>query len=419
MKYAFIELSLHQQIDRPLLKALLFERKEKNSFGLIINKSLITSSYYEELLFQLIDGKYSISYVNDENQDEYKIFENKYPFANINEYMKKFNNLPIKITYLEKLVNSFDEVSELVNYFTSQEDEEIAYLNNFTYSNLLKRGKLANHLETGCINIKEKISNILSEDIAEVSFTVENFYENIGLNTVPVKFIAKLKDFIDDFIDFNRSQSQLSKANVSFANNCVKTTIHLPKTTTVKDNVEYFANNVKNINNDNISDIVITNDNMNIYQSITEILKISDINDLKIDVKGFDISVKIDKKDSIKLEKKVLSYKQQIRSAQEIDFKKFVIPYEVNTYNNSFIAIDENLNHYTYYISPEIFEDLWVVKDKFIPMNAKELEKMLKDENEVNFKTFKKHWIEVEGKYRNSTVADTSKIIYVIASEID
>lgn len=419
MKYAFIGLSLHQQTDRPLLKALLFERKEKNSFGLIINKSIITSSYYEDLLFKLIDGKYSISYVNDEYQDEYKIFENKYPFENINEYINKFNNLPVKITYLEKLVNSFDEVSEIVDYFTSNENEEIAYLNNFTYSNLLKRGKLANILQVESTNIKEKISNILAEDITDISFTVENLYQNIGLNTVPVKFITKLKDFIDDFIDFNRSQSQLSKANVSFANNCVKTTIHLPKTSSVKDNVEYFASNVRNIKNSDIDDIIITDDNMNMYQSITEILQISDINELKIDIKGFDTSVKIDKKYSMKLEEKVSSYKEQKRTEQTVDFKKYVIPYEVNTYNNSFIAIDENLTHYTYYILPEIFDDLWVVKDKFIPMNAKELETMLKDENEVTFKSFKKHWIEVEGKYRNSTVADISKIIYVISSEID
>ncbi len=418
MKYAYISFNLWQQLEVPLLKAVLFERKEKNTFGLIINKSISTSEYYEDLLFQLIDGKYAISYVDETDKYKNNIFEFNYPFENIKEYMNKLTDLPVKVSYFEKLVNTYEEVSEVITMFSDEEQESVAYINSFQYSRLLRNGKLVQDLTIQELNLKETASIFLSEDITELSFTIENLYNNMGLNNVPIEFLMKLKDLYDSFIDFNKSSFQMSKANVSFVNNCVKTTIHLPKTTYVNEKIETFSKSISKITTDELADIEVKEENVILYNSIVELLDIYNVNDLKIDVLDTDISVSLTQEESVKLEKKVSNYKELIKNTQNSDFVKYVIPYEINTYSNSFMALDEHLNHYTYYIAEDSLEELWVIKDKIINMNAKELEQSLKDENDITFKTFKKHFVSIEGKYRSKSSADVSKINYVIASEI-
>lgn len=418
MKYAFISFALWQRAERPLLKAIVFERKEKNTFGLFINQSIATSAYYEDLLFHLIDGKYTITYVDDEANEQNEIFEYNYPFENIKQYIGKFNKLPVKVNYFEQYVNTFAEVNEIIERFSDTPMQSVNYIDTFQYSKLLKKGKLIQQPVCEEVDLEQKIRRILSEDIAEISFTIENEYQTMGLQNIPLQFLMKLKSFYDELIDFAQSPFQMSKANIAFVNNCIKTTIHLPKTEQVNEKINNFSNKVSKITRDKIHDVEVESANYSLYTSIIELMKNTDIKDLKIDIGGTDTSIEISKKVAIDLEKKVSIFKEQINNAEKTEFVKYVIPYEINTYNNSFMALDENMKHFTYYVGEESFNELWVVKDKIIQMNAKELEKVLLEDKDISFKTFKQHWISVEGKYRSRSTADVSKIQYVIASDI-
>ncbi len=418
MKYANINFSLEGFEHEPLLQAILFERKEKNSFGLMLNNSLTMSSFYEELLFQIIDGKYSISYVED-NKDKHDIYEFNYPFENIKEYKKVFDDLPVKIFYYEKIINNIEDTREIINEFSNNENENIAFINEFQYSKLLLRGKLTNDLIKSTININEKFTSYLAEDITNISLTIENFYENINLQSVPFKWLTQIEDIFRGLIDFSGSPTQLAKGNLAFANNCIKTTINLPKTEFVDDKINFLSESVEKIAIDQIQELEITSENLYIYQSIIDILQITDVNDLKINIEEHDVSINIKEEASETLKEKVSIYKREVQEELAANFTKYIIPYELNTYNNSFIAIDQELNRYTYYIPDELFDDLMTIKNKFINMNAKVLEDTLKDENnDVTFDSFKQNWVEIEGKYRSTLTADVSKITYLITSDL-
>lgn len=418
MKYAIISFQLWQKLEKPLLKAMLFERKEKHTFGLFINQSIATTSYYEDLLFQLLDGKYSLSYVDSEANEQNKIFEYDYPFENIKKYISSFNELPVRVNYVEKNINTFTEVNELIAKFSDEPVQSISYIDTFQYSKLLKKGKLIQEPILAEVNLEQKIRQILNEDIAEISFTIENEYQTMGLQNIPLQFLMKLKSFFDELIDFGQSSFQMSKANIAFVNNCIKTTIHVPKTEQANEKIINFSNKLSKINRDKIHEVEVKSENYSLYTSIIELMRNTDINDLKIDIAGTETSIEISKKIAVDLEKKVSIFKEQIKNAEKTEFVKYVIPYEINTYNNSFMALDENMKHFTYYVNEESFNELWVVKDKIIQMNAKELEKVLLEDKDISFKTFKQHWVSVAGKYRSRSTADVSKIEYVIASDI-
>ena len=299
MRYAILNLKL-KITNSPVLTALVFERREKNTFGLMFNRSIKKSLHYEKQLLKIIDGKYNITSVENEESTTTN-FNFKYPFENIKEYKNSFTFTPIDMEYEEKQVNTVEELNSILTKFSSQEEEEVAYLDDFTYGSLFSRGSLNRTLNIERINIKEKIAMYLSNDVKSIIFTIENMYKNIGLDTVPMTLINKLSDLINNLVDSSSiPESQLSKVNLAFVDNCIKTTIHLPKTESVKEKVNHFGNSVHKIKT---NDVDVNIDNQNIYSNIVELLNNASIDELKIEID--DTVYKINEKESNELSEKV------------------------------------------------------------------------------------------------------------------
>jgi len=411
MRYAVLNLKF-KSTNASILDALIFERKEKNTFGLMFNRSKKKSSHYEKQLLQIIDGKYNFTSV-DNDKSNITSFNFKYPFENIKSYVDSFTFTPISMDYEERQVNSVEDALALISKFSDNEVEEVAYIDNFNYGNLLSRNNLNVAIRTENINIQDKIRTYLSNDVRTVTLTVENIYKSIGLDTMPATLIGKLNDLINDFVDSaSIPASQLSKVNLAFVNNCVKTVIHLPKTEPVNSKVHHFGNSVNQIKT---NDVEVNVDNQNIYSNIVELLKNSSIDELKIEID--DAVYEINEKESNELSEKVQRYKKDTRESYKSDFSKYIIPYEYNTYSNSFMGIDRDLNIHVYYVDDEILDELWVLKDKIIETNAREVLEQLNNE-EINFTDFRDNIIQIEGKYRSKSSADVTNIIYVISSDV-
>lgn len=81
------------------------------------------------------------------------------------------------------------------------------------------------------------------------------------------------------------------------------------------------------------------------------------------------------------------------------------------------MGIDKNLNIHVYYVDDNILNELWVIKDKIIETNAREVLEQLEKE-EIKFTDFRNNIIKIEGKYRSKSSADVTNIIYVIPSDV-
>lgn len=404
MKYAVLNLKLRSN-NSPILNALLFERNDQNTFGLMFNRSIKKSLHYEKQLLQIIDGKFNFTSVENDDS-KLKVFNFKYPFENIKEYIKNFSFTPIMMEYEEKQANKIEDLTLIINKFSQSEVEDIAYIESFQYGSLFERKHLNITLVTEHININDKIRTYLSNDVKTITFTIENLYKNIGLDTIPMMLINKLHNLVNMLVDSSLiPENQLSKVNLAFVNNCVKTVIHLPKTDDVSSKVSHFSNTISEIQTNSIS---VNTGNQYICTNIYELLKNSSIDELKIivdDNQVFDIN----KKQSQELASKIEVYKQEVREASRSEFSKSVIPYEYNTYTNSFMGIDDNFNIYIYYVKDEILNQLWVIKDKIIDANAKTILEHLKSK-EKKFTDFKKNIITIQGKYRSKSTADVENM---------
>lgn len=411
MRYAVVNFKLKSN-NISILNALIFERKEKNTFGLMFNRSIKKSLHYEKQLLKLLDGKYGFMSVVNGNS-ETKVFNLKYPFENIKEYIDNFNFTPIQMDYEEKQANSISDVDSILEKFTTNDIEDIAYIDNFNYGSLFKSNSLNITLNIDRVNVKEKVKYYLLNDVRTVAFTIENLYNNMGLDVVPVKLIKKLNDLINDLVNSATiSESQLSKVNLAFINNCVKTVIHLPKTEDVNSNVHHFSNTINRIPTNTVE---LNVDNQNIYSNIVDLLDNFSIDELKIEIDNE--TIEINEEQSKKLSEKIQTYKKEKRDSLKADYSKLVIPYEYNTYSNSFMGIDKDLNIHVYYVDSNIIDKLWVLKDKIIDTNARALLVQLEKE-EVAFIDFKNNIIKIEGKYRSKSTADVNDIIYVIPSDV-
>jgi hypothetical protein len=411
MRYAILNLKF-KSTNASILDVLIFERKEKNTFGLMFNRSKKKSIHYEKQLLQIIDGKYNFTSINNDNTDVTS-FNFKYPFENIKKYVDSFTFTPISMVYEEKQVNSVNDAISLINKFSMNEEEEIGFIDSFNYGSLISRNNLNITISTDTVNIKNKIQTYLTNDIKTVTLTVENIYKSIGLSTIPVTLINKLNDLINNLVDSSSiPESQLSKVNLAFINNCVKTVIHLPKTEPVKAKVNHFRNSINKIKT---NDVEVNIDNQNIYSNIIELLDNASIDELKIEID--DLTYEINEKESKELSQKVQSFKKNTRDSFKSNFSKLIIPYEYNTYSNSFMGIDKDLNIHVYYVDNEILDQLWVLKNKIIETNAREVLEQLEN-GEINFNDFRNNIIKIEGKYRSKSSADVNNIIYIIASDI-
>ena len=90
------------QMDKTIILSAILE-KEKNTYSIIIDESNKLSGFYLPLFVDILNGDYSISYVED-NQGKTDTFDFGNPFDNLKEYITTFKGLPIQFIIVDDLI---------------------------------------------------------------------------------------------------------------------------------------------------------------------------------------------------------------------------------------------------------------------------------------------------------------------------
>ncbi len=119
-KLALIQLKLSETL---LLQAVL--EKINNNTVIFLDKTPTLSSLYEELFFSIINGEYSITYVDD-GVVKTDTFDFGCPFKNMSEYISVFKDLPITFSIIEQDVCDSIQKEDLFNDFPFSEKETVS-----------------------------------------------------------------------------------------------------------------------------------------------------------------------------------------------------------------------------------------------------------------------------------------------------
>jgi len=83
-----------------ILSAIL--EKKDGKYSIIIDNSNMFYKFYIHLFVDILNGNYSISYVED-NKDKTDIFDFGNPFDNLKEYILLFKGMPVQFMILDEL----------------------------------------------------------------------------------------------------------------------------------------------------------------------------------------------------------------------------------------------------------------------------------------------------------------------------